>query len=108
MCFVGYCPLGNTPRRAAIARWAIRRRGVLFRFAQYARLARLCAHFVARIRLAVRLLPVGQYAAVACYFASLNTHALLGYVLTSLRAYASPCVQTPLGDSEKTAIFRMQ
>ena len=60
------------------------------------------------IRLAVRLLPVGQYAAVACYFASLNTHALLGYVLTSLRAYASPCVQTPLGDSEKTAIFRMQ
>ena len=50
----GYCPLGNTPRRAAIARWAIRRRGVLFRFAQYARLARLCAHFVARIRLAVR------------------------------------------------------
>ena len=64
---------------SAIARWAIRLAVRLLPvgqyaavscyggYAPYARLARLCAHFVARIRLAVRLLPVGQYAAVSCY-----------------------------------------
>ena len=87
----GYCPTGNTPTR---------RRYVAS--AQYAPLARLCAHCVARIRRAY-FAPWAQYAYAATAIAlwairlrggamshPLNTRRLRGYVLTALRAYAAP------------------